>query len=195
MRFSWRTVLLAFVIAPLTSVLLGACAAPEVLTSLLGPPVKPQEASGGLRRMEYKPWVEFTMEYDLKAPEKINWVEKLAALPRYEKGDINWVKALNDGLIKPKAGLEDDAPDQDTEDALVTMVPKESPDDKAYYPHLPHTKVLSCKSCHPAIFKKKEGASDFTMAAIKKGQFCGVCHGAVAFHPKDCDLCHVEPAG
>jgi len=193
--FSRRTGLLAGSIAALALTLLNACTAPAVLTSVLGKPVNPHEVTYELRRPVYKPWEEFTMMYNTKAPEQTNWAEKLAALPRYEKGDINWVKALDDGLIKPKPGIDDSAQDEETEDFMVTMIPKESPDDKAYYPHLPHTKVLSCKNCHNAIFKKKEGASDFTMQAIKKGEFCGVCHGSVAFHPKDCDLCHVEPAG
>jgi len=196
MRWSWRYLKKwQHAVTLLGCVWLVGCAAPEMLTAVLGPPVVPQSVHGTQRRLPYKPWVEFTMEYKLTAPEKTNWAEKLAALPRYPKKDINWVQSIKDGIIKPKAGVEDTAEAQDTEDFVVTMVPKESPDDKAYFPHLAHTEVLACKSCHNGIFKKKEGASDFTMEDIKAGKFCGVCHGSVAFHPKDCDLCHVEPAG
>lgn len=189
-----RTVLMLVLALSVASVLV-ACAAPDVLNTVLGPPVQPQLVAGAQRRLPYKPWVEFTMEYRLTPPEKTNWVDKIAELPRYEKGDINWVKAIKDGQIKPKSGIEDGAETLDTEDFVVTMVPKESPDDKAYFPHLAHTQVLACKSCHNALFKKKEGSSNFTMEDIKAGKYCGACHGSVAFHPKDCDLCHVEPAG
>jgi c(7)-type cytochrome triheme protein len=183
--------MLAIFVVQLAAGLLSACtAAPELLPSILGPPVVPKEASRALRRATYKPWEEFTMEYNMVAPEKIDWAEKLALLPKYENGDINWVKAFSGGMIKPKPGLDEKAEDLDTEDMVLERIPKDSPEDKAIFPHLEHTQVLACPNCHPAIFKKKEGAAKITMKNIKAGEFCGRCHGPVAFAVKNCGSCH-----
>lgn len=179
-------------IVQLASSLLGACTAPPLLTSVLGPPVKPQEVKHGFRRPTYTPWKEFTMAYNFVSPVDTDWGSKLAVLPKSEKGEINWVKAVDDGMIKPKPGLEDNAEDLDTEDNIVELIPPDSPDDKAVFPHLPHTKILACPNCHPAIFKRRAGADPITMKAIKTGQYCGRCHGPVAFGTSgdDCDKCH-----
>ena len=179
-------------IAQLASGLLSACTAPALLTGALGPPVKSQVVKRDLRRPTYTPWKEFTMEYIMVSPEKTNWTTKLSLLPKSEKGDINWVKAFSDGMIKPKPGLTDKDEDKDTEDAIVELIPKDSPDYKAVYPHLVHTQILTCPNCHPAIFKKKAGADPITMKKIKAGEYCGRCHGSVAFGTSsdDCDKCH-----
>jgi len=184
--------LAALLVALLASCLLSACTAPEVAMAVLGPPVQSQAVQRELRRPVYKPWEEFTMEYNTKSPEKVDWAEKLALLPKYDSGDINWVKAFKDGLIKPRPGLKDNAEDQDTEDAVVELIPKDFPDNKATYPHLPHTQILSCDNCHTSIFKMKAGADPITMKNIKAGEFCGRCHGKVAFDANACDLCHLE---
>jgi len=58
------------------------------------------------------------------------------------------------------------------------------------FPHLPHTQWLTCKNCHPAIFLPQRGGNFVTMAAIIEGEYCGVCHGKVAFPPLECNRCH-----
>jgi len=192
-RHTWRGFLLVILVVQAAGGLLSACTtAPEVLPAILGPPVVPVMARHGLRRPTYKPWEEFTMEYNMVAPEKTNWPEKLALLPKYENGDINWVKAFSGGMIKPKPGLDEKAEDLDTEDNVVERIPKDSPEDKAIFPHLEHTQVLACPNCHPAIFRKKAGAAVIDMKAIKKGEFCGRCHGPVAFDAKNCGSCHPD---
>ena len=189
---TWQGFILAVLIVQVAGSLLVACTAPPLLTAVLGPPVKPQEVKRGLRRPTYTPWKEFTMEYNLVSPEKTDWPTKLSLLPKNDKGEINWVKAFNDGKIKPKPGLTDKDEDLDTEDNIVEFIPKDSPEDKAVFPHLPHTQVLACPNCHPAIFKRKAGTASFTMKAIKAGEYCGRCHGPVAFGTSgdDCDRCH-----
>ena len=132
------------------------------------------------------------MAYNTVSPEKTDWPTKLSVLPKIEKGDINWVKTFNDKMIKPKPGLTDKDEDLETEDIIVELIPKDSPEDKAVFPHVVHTQILSCPNCHPAIFKKNAGADPITMKAIRGGEFCGRCHGPVAFGTTsdDCDRCH-----
>jgi len=55
-------------------------------------------------------------------------------------------------------------------------------------------KGLKCTDCHVKIFQMKKGADKMSMAAINKGEFCGVCHnGTKAFKasdPANCKKCH-----
>lgn len=71
------------------------------------------------------------------------------------------------------------------------------------FSHKAHVKGagLSCDSCHPDTFEKKEGSAatkgDFTMAAFAQGKYCGACHdGQTAFDSNDksrCTDCHTPP--
>ena len=56
-------------------------------------------------------------------------------------------------------------------------------------------KEYRCETCHIAgLFQTKKNADIMTMAAMKQGKFCGVCHdGKKAFSttdPKKCHECH-----
>lgn len=60
-----------------------------------------------------------------------------------------------------------------------------------------HEKNPKCTDCHTEVFKMKKGTSrNLTMAAMNKGESCGVCHdGKKAFGTKDeasCTKCHVK---
>ena len=195
---AWRGfVLPVFLVLVTSGAILSACSsAPEVLSSILGPPIVPVKAQHAQRRPTYKPWEEFTMEYNMVSPEKTNWPDKLALLPKYDdNGDINWVKGLADKMIKPKPGLEDDAKDKDTEDIVVELVPKDQPDMKATFPHLPHTQILGCDNCHTEIFQMEGGADPITMDKINAGEYCGRCHGPVTFDGTNCARCHLGMGG
>jgi c(7)-type cytochrome triheme protein len=63
------------------------------------------------------------------------------------------------------------------------------------FPHFPHTYWLDCANCHPSIFIMKKGANPISMVKIINGEFCGRCHGRVAFPLSDCSRCHVKPKG
>jgi c(7)-type cytochrome triheme protein len=63
------------------------------------------------------------------------------------------------------------------------------------FPHKPHTLWLECGNCHPAIFKMQKGANPISMVKIVNGEFCGRCHGRVAFPISNCNRCHVKPKG
>lgn len=56
-------------------------------------------------------------------------------------------------------------------------------------------KEYRCETCHIAgLFQTKKNAGVMTMAAMKQGKFCGVCHdGKKVFSttdPKRCNDCH-----
>ena len=63
------------------------------------------------------------------------------------------------------------------------------------FPHFPHTFWLDCANCHPGIFIMKKGANPISMVKIVNGEFCGRCHGKVAFTLSNCTRCHVKPKG
>jgi len=61
------------------------------------------------------------------------------------------------------------------------------------FPHFPHTYWLDCANCHPSIFIMKKGANPISMVKITNGEYCGRCHGRVAFPLAECNRCHVKP--
>lgn len=120
-----------------------------------------------------------------------NWKEIFEKLPKEPNGGTDWDRALDEGLIKPKPGLSADAEDQPVLDLDVELVPRDVPDFKATFPHKQHTQFLACANCHPAIFQMEKGADPITMEKIFAGEYCGRCHGKVAFEPATgCPRCH-----
>ena len=130
------------------------------------------------------------------SPDDFQPIEKeqaiaLESLPKSKKGYTDWVEAINQGIIKPRAEL---VPDPDHRpmppiDFKVRFdVKADIPD--VVFPHLPHTQWLDCRNCHPGIFLMKAGSNPISMAKILRGEFCGRCHGKVAFPISDCQRCH-----
>jgi c(7)-type cytochrome triheme protein len=115
--------------------------------------------------------------------------EALSVLPDAIEGNqVDWVKALADGAIKPRSSIDPkfevrrlDLDVLMTHTAGIPMV---------RFPHRQHTEWLDCSNCHDKIFKKKAGTSGTNMLAILQGEFCGQCHGAVAFPLTQCRRCH-----
>ena len=128
---------------------------------------------------------------EVKDNRKIEDVTK--DLPKADFGNkVDWVMALRDGKIKPKASLEGNEEmhifDKDI-DLPVTKFFPHPPD--VVYPHKAHTEWLSCGSCHPNVFNMKAGSNpDMSMIRIIAGKYCGICHGKVAFPLEDCFRCH-----
>ena len=113
-------------------------------------------------------------------------------LPRDSGGNIDWVRALRDSIIRPRftpdgarAVLIDSGFNYDvflTDDSLNTAV----------FSHTVHLEWSTCQSCHPQRFPKKH--EPITHAAMQKGQYCGACHGTVAFPMRSaCYRCHRDP--
>ena len=117
------------------------------------------------------------------------WSQVAELLPsRY--GAPDWVKALEEGVIAPRAGVDPAAAHLPAVPLDVKMVPAESPAFQALFPHQAHTAVLSCESCHPAIFQMRKGGNEISMAGMRDGKTCGICHGKVAFGLDQCARCH-----
>ena len=123
--------------------------------------------------------------------------EALGQLPRDEAGDVGnkvrWVRALNDGYINPRTNIY---PETKVEILDLDILMKNT-GSAAYvlFPHRPHTEWLDCSNCHDSLFAAKAGATPMNMLMILSGEYCGRCHGAVAFPLTVCGRCHsVSPA-
>jgi c(7)-type cytochrome triheme protein len=108
------------------------------------------------------------------------------------EGNIDWVKAFKDNVVHPKESLDPAKPPTppfnfDVEIPAVGSMPN------VIFPHFPHTYWLDCGNCHPSIFIMKRGANPISMVKIVNGEFCGRCHGRVAFPISNCNRCHVKP--
>jgi c(7)-type cytochrome triheme protein len=118
-------------------------------------------------------------------------------LPKSNAGNrIDWVKALNEKKLAPRADKQDPKAEMAVLDLNIVREVKGSMPD-VVYPHRQHTQWLDCSNCHPSIFIPQKGANQMSMASIMLGQKCGVCHGKVAFPISECRLCHSkskEPA-
>lgn len=101
---------------------------------------------------------------------------------------VNWVKAFREGKIAPRAAREGDK-DQFTMDMNIQM-PVAGTMNDVVFPHKVHTEWLACQNCHTAIFQMQRGANPITMEKIVKGEYCGACHGKVAFPIANCNRCH-----
>jgi len=121
--------------------------------------------------------------------------KKLAArLPRTSSGNrIDWVEALNRGLINPKTALLDTEPAMGLPAALEKPLHlgTSEPRSAAIFAHRTHVDRLDCANCHPDIFNiQQKGTVAFSMDKNMYGWFCGTCHLRVAFPMTDCHRCH-----
>lgn len=129
---------------------------------------------------------------DPKLNQLQNPAEALAALPREGAGDqVNWVKALNNNYIKPRINLRSNTQPEVLN--LDVFFRKTEEMAMVKFPHKQHTEWLVCSNCHEKIFKSKAGADKFGMFEILNGEYCGRCHGAVAFPLTECARCHNVP--
>ncbi|MCU7804892.1 MAG: hypothetical protein KZQ92_21755 [Candidatus Thiodiazotropha sp. (ex Lucinoma borealis)] len=122
--------------------------------------------------------------YLLQEPE-----EALSHFPSDTAGNqVHWVKALQDGYIEPRTNIFPETKIEVLD--LDIVMPRTGSAKFVRFPHRAHTEWLDCSNCHEAIFKAKAGATPVTMLQILSGEYCGRCHGAVAFPLTECDRCH-----
>lgn len=137
------------------------------------------------------------------APERVpppvekfeTWKEAAELLPKDTAGHIDWVQALQAGVIAPRPGLDPRAPERVVLDLDVELAFSQSKIFTVTFPHGAHTQLLACRSCHSKIFPLRRGAEPtvVTMDQIKAGRNCGACHGPVSFGVKDeCARCHTR---
>jgi len=119
--------------------------------------------------------------------------EAFGELPKSNAGNrIDWVKSLQSGAIAPRVDIADPNKQKQVMDLDIIREVKGSMPD-VVYPHKQHTEWLDCAQCHPKIFVPKKGGNAISMAAILMGQYCGACHGKVAFPVSECTKCHSKP--
>jgi len=117
--------------------------------------------------------------------------EALSAFPLGRRGDVDWVKALDLGIIEPRADLKGQTKMTVLDMDIMFKNTGQMPWVK--FPHIAHTKWLACSNCHPAIFIEKKGANKLSMDGILAGEYCGRCHDKVAFSLWTCERCHSVP--
>ncbi|MCG6968840.1 MAG: cytochrome c3 family protein [Gammaproteobacteria bacterium] len=114
--------------------------------------------------------------------------DAMAAFPLDRSGAVDWVKALDLGVITPRADIDGNA-DMVVMDMDVTFKDTgEMP--WVTFTHTAHTEWLGCDTCHADIFVPKIGANEVSMDSLFAGEYCGRCHGAVAFGLAVCERCH-----
>lgn len=121
--------------------------------------------------------------------------EALKFLPRDAMGYyVDWVSAVELGLISPRGTIEPGGKDTPPYDLDVLLVANNPNRNNICFPHSIHTYWFNCENCHPEIFIMKRNANPISMTKIIKGEYCGRCHGVVAFHvANNCDRCHNTP--
>lgn len=124
-------------------------------------------------------------------PPEVDWVGIYQALPRDAKGNVDWMRALEEKTITPKAGIDPAAEPAKTTDSEITFVSDENPGKPVVFRHATHTQWLGCKNCHTGIFKKRDENLQFTHDDMKAGKYCGACHFKVVFVQSGCKGCHV----
>ncbi|VAX10644.1 hypothetical protein MNBD_GAMMA26-2391 [hydrothermal vent metagenome] len=118
-----------------------------------------------------------------------------AGLPKDKFGLIDWMAIVNDGTIAPRSSLKAGVPDIPSFDMDVLIESKGDFVNDVLFPHKAHTYWLKCENCHTGIFIMAKGKNNMTMQGIVQGEWCGRCHGKVAFPLTDCNRCHQTPKG
>jgi len=117
--------------------------------------------------------------------------EALGAFPLDRRGGVDWVKAIDLGIIEPRADLLGQGQMAVLDMDIMFKDTGQMPWVK--FPHSAHTKWLACSNCHPAIFIQQKGANDISMDGVLAGEHCGRCHDKVAFALWTCERCHSVP--
>jgi c(7)-type cytochrome triheme protein len=109
-------------------------------------------------------------------------------LPKDDLDEADWAAALRQEVIAPRKSIPGTRPAQRIVFGFDFFLPGPDPSFDAYFPHSVHTEWLGCESCHPKIFPRR--GTEITMDEVFAGEYCGVCHGVVAFNQDNCTRCH-----
>lgn len=110
-----------------------------------------------------------------------DFVRLFATLPRDEENKVDWERAVDEGLIAPLASIDNSDVEEQIMDLRVVIKFNDMLIKDVVFSHEVHTFWLNCESCHPKVFIPEVAANRMTMAEIRDGKYCGLCHGAVAF--------------
>lgn len=114
--------------------------------------------------------------------------EAVVDLPRDDRSNVDWARALREGLIQPRTERLGGG-DQPVWDHNIVYTDTQTMP-AVLFPHKVHSEWLSCENCHDDIFATKTFTADISMRSIYSGEHCGRCHGRVAFSPNSCERCH-----
>ncbi len=114
--------------------------------------------------------------------------EALAGFPLDPEGQVDWVRALAQGMIRPRSTLAGAGAMRVLDRDIIMARTRQMP--PVRFSHRVHTQWLACSNCHEALFVSQQGANRITMADIFRGRYCGVCHDKVAFSTFVCERCH-----
>ncbi len=121
------------------------------------------------------------------------WDDVARRLPKDPLGNPDWSRALEQGIIAPRPGIEPRAEEQAV---LALDVEISRPGDSALavvFSHRKHGEWLSCDNCHTALFAMKSGETSMAAGEAHGERRCGACHGKVAFDVvSGCPLCHLR---
>lgn len=122
-----------------------------------------------------------------------NYDTAVAHIPKDPNGFPDWMRALREGVIKPRSSLSGkDVPSDELNLDIIMKNTQEMP--WVRFPHLPHTQWLTCSNCHPYPFEARTNSTKIKMADIFRGQYCGMCHDRIAFITFfSCMRCHSVP--
>jgi len=126
-------------------------------------------------------------------PEPVKFRQLRARAPAANFGNkIDWTKAIETGLIKPKNSVEGQYSPFEFEKSLV-MEPGNKTVPAVTFPHKKHTAWLGCESCHPDVFNiELKGTLRFSKQEMLNARYCGLCHLNIAFPLDDCVRCHIN---
>ena len=128
----------------------------------------------------------------------LDWEQASEMLPKDDIDEVDWMAALRQGIIKPRAQIIGQGNPQANLFKWDFYFAGPDPESDAYFPHSAHTEWLDCASCHPAIFPYRElgmdpaGKYGIVMDQVFEGEYCGKCHGVVAFSLDSCSRCHTK---
>jgi len=109
--------------------------------------------------------------------------------------EIDWAAASRLKKVVPRdyiEGVSFDRPKLKHDQGDLNLDSKLAGLPDIFFSHKEHAVWNSCELCHPDLFALKVGTSDYSMQEIFAGQYCGVCHGSVAFPLQDCGRCHAK---
>ncbi len=141
------------------------------------------------------------------AAEKLHDWDKVAELfPKSPEENADWMAALEKEMIAPRKSLDAEGelpPAEEIEDIVYSKVVVKKRGKhkgkkklvKTVFPHNKHYTWLTCTNCHPDPFPETRGGIQMAKKMIRKGEYCGLCHRAVAFDTEECDRCHPPKKG
>jgi c(7)-type cytochrome triheme protein len=176
---------------------LGGCGTPNSVLDKLFVPLPPAPQVKNQPRHPPPPKREVApplVVQEVVAPPPIDWTAVYQTLPRDKKSAVDWMTALAEKQITPKPGIDPAAEEASIKEEEQVFFNTETPSKVATFRHATHTQWLSCKNCHPAIFKKRDENLQFTHDDMDAGKYCGACHFRVVVVQSGCTGCHPKKA-